>query len=80
VAEQVLYIQFASVLLDRPRGERVAEAVSMNLDDAGPLREAPEHLLQAIRLQRDAWAEVSVLTRRREQRPRLYEAEDQVLL
>ncbi len=80
MAEQVLYIQLASVLLDHPRSERVAETVSMNLGDAGPLRQPPEHLLQAVGLQRDARAESTVPTRCREQRPWLCTPAAQVLI
>ena len=46
----------------------------------GPLREPPEHLLQAFRLQRNAMAELTVLLGRREERSGFCAAESQVLL
>jgi hypothetical protein len=41
VAQEILDFQLASVLLDRPGGERVAEAVGVDLGDTGVPRLHP---------------------------------------
>ena len=65
----MLYVQLSGVLFDRPSRERVTETVGVNLTNAGSLRQSAQHLLEAVGLERDAEAEVAVLTRRREERP-----------
>ena len=54
VTEQVLNVQLARILLDGPGGEGMAEAVGMDLGEAGLASQAPEELLEAVGPQGDA--------------------------
>ena len=68
VSEQVLDIELASIVRDRPGREGVAEAVGVHLWHAGPQAEAAQHLLEAIRPERDARLESPEMARREEER------------
>ena len=57
VAEQVLNVQLAGVLLDRPGGEGATEAVGVDLGEAGLSSQVPEELLQTVGPQGDAGTE-----------------------
>lgn len=63
VAEQVLHIQLASVLLDRLGREHMAATASVHLRDASPLPQSAKHLFEPIGLEADAWLEPAVVGR-----------------
>lgn len=48
VTQEVLHVQFAGILFDRPGGESVAEAMSVDFGDASVAATTPEDLLQAV--------------------------------
>ena len=63
VAEQVLDIEFARVVGDRPGGEGVAEAMRVDPPDAGGAAEPAQSRPEPTRLEADAVIEVSVARR-----------------
>ena len=63
-----LDVQLAGVLLDRPGGERVAEAMSVDLGEAGLTAPTPQHLLEAVVAQAHAGEEPTVASGGEEQR------------
>jgi hypothetical protein len=63
VPQQVLNVELPRIVLDRPGREGVPEAVSMHLFHAGAAPETAQHLLEAVRLQSDAWPQDSEVAR-----------------
>ena len=47
--EEVLHIELSRILLKGPRREGMAEAVRVNLRDAGFTRQPAKHLLESVR-------------------------------
>ncbi len=58
--EQVLDVEFACIVFDRPRSKRVTETVRVRLRYAGLLAQSAQHLLQTIGSQGDAFLQLTV--------------------
>ena len=69
--QQVLDIELAGVLLNRPRRKCVTKPVSVDIGDAGPFADPTEHVLESVRPERDIAPEPAVAVSGHEETTRL---------